>query len=150
GKAAFQTAGVADANFFGIGPPHGKAGVKLLGIVTFNGKDVLGNVNQTTGQVTSIGSLQGDVNQSLAGTAGTGEVFQRVQTLDVARFNRQFDAATTGVLEDAQHADAHFHLRNVTASTGGDGDGHGGFLASHLLGQHFLHAAVDFGPGVNG
>src|SRR6185369_2389200 len=82
--AALQARSVSNADFGSVVAVHSEAGVELFGVVTFNGEDILGYVDQTASQINSVSGLQGDVDQRLAGTAGTGKVFQRVEALDVA------------------------------------------------------------------
>ncbi len=42
---------------------------------------ILGDVDQTAGQVTGVGGLQGGVGQTLTGTVGGDEVLQHRQAL---------------------------------------------------------------------
>src|SRR5690606_14673849 len=52
---------------------------------------VLGDVNQTTGQVTGVRCLQCGIGQTLTGTVGRDEVLEYVQTFTEVGYNRGFD-----------------------------------------------------------
>ena len=53
--------------------------------------DIMGHINKTTGQVTSVSSLQSGISQTLTGTVGGDEVLQHRQTLLEVRQNRVLD-----------------------------------------------------------
>ena len=53
--------------------------------------DVVGDVDQTTGQITSVSGLQSGIGQTLTGTVRGDEVLQHGQTFLEVRQNRVLD-----------------------------------------------------------
>src|SRR5699024_9828824 len=82
--------------------------------------DVLGDVDQTTGQVAGVGRLQRSVGQTLASTVGSDEVFQNRQALSVGGLDRPRHDVTLGVGHQATDAGDLADLVPVSSGTGGD------------------------------
>src|SRR5690606_2099781 len=116
----------------------------------FLGDDrVLGHVDQTTGQVTGVGGLQGGVGQALAGAVGRVEVLQHGQAFLEVRHDRRLDDLAGGLGHQAAHAAQllHLSLRAPGAGVGHHVDRvdlggaavgqllHLGDLAHHLVGD---------------
>src|SRR5690606_21864722 len=64
---------------------------------------ILCHVNQTTGQVTGVRSLQSGIRQTLTRTVGGGEVLQYVQTFTEVRGNRRFNNRTVRLGHQTTH-----------------------------------------------
>ena len=65
---------------------------------------ILGNVYQTTGQITGVRSTQCGIRQTLPGASGGNEVFQNVQAFPVVGSDRHLDGSTGGVGDQTTHA----------------------------------------------
>ncbi len=63
--------------------------------VLFVDDDVVGHVDETTCEVTGVGSLEGGIGKTLTGTVGRDEVLKHRQTLLEVRKNRVLDDLTT-------------------------------------------------------
>src|SRR5690606_27039667 len=64
---------------------------------------ILCHVNQTTGQVTGVRSLQSGIRQTLTRTVGGGEVLQYVQTFTEVRGNRRLNNRTVRLGHQTTH-----------------------------------------------
>ncbi len=82
--------------------------------------DVLGHVDQTTGQVTGVGGPQRGVRQTLPLTVGGDEVLQHRQALAEGGLDRPRDRLTLGVGHQAADAGDLPDLHLVTAGAGVD------------------------------
>ena len=76
--------------------------------------DILGNIDQTTGQITSFCSTQRGISQTLAGTMRGNEVFQRRQTFAEVGANRHGNNTTGRIRHQTAHTS---HLGNRTETT---------------------------------
>jgi hypothetical protein len=68
--------------------------------VIFHDYYVLGNVYQTTRQVTGVGRFQGRIGQTLTGTVGRDEVLQYGKTIYKVGEDRVFNYRRAGSLPD--------------------------------------------------
>ncbi len=78
--------------------------------------DVVGNVNQTAGEVTGVGGFKGGIGKTLTGTVGRDEVLEYRQTLLKVRQNRVFNnlcAFSTGFLRFCHKATHAGKLTNL-------------------------------------
>ena len=79
--------------------------------------ELLGHVDETTGQVARVGGTERRVDEALAGARGGDEVLQHVEALTEVRLDRAGDHVTTGVGHQATHAGDLADLHHVAAST---------------------------------
>ena len=83
--------------------------------------DVLGHVDQSTGQVAGVGGVRGRVDEALTGTVGGDEVLQRLEALAEVCLDRQVDGVTGHVGHEASHAG---ELTQLGLGATGAGIGH--------------------------
>ena len=76
----------------------------LCTAVVFGHHQVLGHVDQATGQVTGVSGFQCSVGETLTGTVGRDEVLQYVQTLAEVCRDRGFDDRAIRLGHQAAHA----------------------------------------------
>ncbi|CVM13872.1 Uncharacterised protein [Streptococcus pneumoniae] len=81
--------------------------------------DVLGHIDETTGQVARVRGLQRGVREALAGAVGGGEVLEHGQALAVRGLDRTRDDLTLRVGHEAADARDLAHLEPVASRTGG-------------------------------
>src|SRR5690606_26525558 len=81
--------------------------------------DVLGHVDQTTGEVPGVGGPQRGVRQTLTGAVRRGEVLEDGQALAVVRLDRPRDDLALRVGDQTTHTGDLAHLVPVTTGTGG-------------------------------
>src|SRR5690554_3612736 len=82
---------------------------------------VLGHVNQTTGQVTGVRGLQCGIGQTLTGTVGRDEVLQYVQTFTEVGDDRCLDDGAVRLGHQTPHT---CQLADLCSGTPGTGVGH--------------------------
>jgi hypothetical protein len=80
--------------------------------------DILGDVHQTTGEVSRVGRTKRGVGQTLSGTVRGDEVLQNVQPLTEVRTNWNLNRFTRGVGHQAAHAGQLADLVDVASGTG--------------------------------
>ena len=82
--------------------------------------DVLGDVDQTAGQVTRVGGPQRGIGQAFTGASGGDEVFEDGQAFAVVGLDRQLDGGAGGVRNQAAHTGqlADLGLRTTGARVG--------------------------------
>ena len=80
--------------------------------------DVLGDVDQFTGQVTGVGGFKGGVGQTFTRTVGGDEVLQYVETLFEVRKDRRFDDGTVRFGHQTPHTGQLPDLRRTTPCPG--------------------------------
>ena len=85
--------------------------------VLFPNDNILGNINQTTGQVTRVSSTQCGICQTLSSTSGRDKVFQDVQTLSVIGTNRHLNGRTRCVGNQTTHTSQLTNLTDTTTGT---------------------------------
>ena len=120
--------------------------------------DVVSDVDETAGEVTGVGGLQGGIGETLTGTVGGDEVLEHGEAFLEVRENRVLDnlsafcARLLGLGHKATHAG---ELTNLVLGTTGTGVKHhvDGVEALVCLG-HLLHedvgeACVDVGPDID-
>ena len=86
--------------------------------VFFPDNDFLGNIYQTTCQVTRVSGTKSRIGQALTCTTRGNEVFQDVQTFTVVGTNWHFDGSTRCIGDQSTHAGELTNLRNTTTGTG--------------------------------
>src|SRR5690606_36320227 len=79
--------------------------------------DVLGDVDQTTGEVTRVGGTQSRVRQTLTGTVRGDEVLQHGQTLTERGLDGPRDRLVLGVRHQTAHTGNLTHLHHVASRT---------------------------------
>src|SRR5699024_3035969 len=82
--------------------------------------DVLGDVDETTGEVPRVGSTKGGVGQSLARTVRRDEELDHRQALTEVRADRSGDDLALRVGHQATHTGDLAQLEPVAAGAGGD------------------------------
>ena len=87
--------------------------------IIFAGNDILGDINQTPGQVAGTGCSQGGIGQTFAGAVGGDEVLQNAQAFAQAGLNREVDNSTGRVGHQTSHTGHLLNLGNVTFGAGG-------------------------------
>ena len=126
--------------------------------VLFVDDDVVGHVDQTAGQITGVGGLQGGIGQTLSGTVGRDEILEHTQALLEVRQNRVLDdlAAFGAALLGLGHKAA--HTRELTdlvfRTTGARVEHHEHRVEAFLVGADLLHqsvgqAGVDMCPDID-
>ena len=83
--------------------------------------DLLGDIDQTAGQITRVGGTQRGIGQALPGASGGDEVFQNGQTLTEVCLDGDLDGPAGGVSHQAAHAG---QLTDLSHRTTGAGVGH--------------------------
>ncbi len=110
--------------------------------------DVLGHVDQTTGQVTRVRGVGCGIDQALTGAVGRNEVLERQQALAEVRLNGKVDRLAGHVCHQATHA---AELTQLGLRTTGAGVGH--HVQRVLLVEHVEHKRCNLigtsGPLVN-
>ena len=110
--------------------------------------DVLGHVDQTTGQVTRVRGVGCGIDQALTGAVGRNEVLERQQALAEVRLNGKVDRLAGHVCHQTTHA---AELTQLGLRTTGAGVGH--HVQRVLLVEHVEHERCDLvgtsGPLVN-
>ena len=96
---------------------HGAGAIEGIFLVD---DELLGHVDQTTGQVAGVGGPQGGVDQTLAGARGGDEVLQHRQPLPEVRLDRAGDHVATRVGHQATHARDLADLHHVSSGTRAD------------------------------
>ena len=81
---------------------------------------LLGDVDQTAGQVARVGGTKRRVDEALAGTRRGDEVLEGLEAFTEVLLDRARDHVTTRVGHEAAHAGDLTHLRHVPASTRAD------------------------------
>src|SRR5699024_3566098 len=82
--------------------------------------DILGDVDETTCQVTGVRGFQRGICENLTSSVGSGEVFQNRQALTVGGLDRTSDNLTLRVRNQTTDTGNLAILQPVTAGTGGD------------------------------
>ena len=115
-------------------------------------------VHQTTGQITSVGSLHSGISQTLTGTVSRDEVLQHRHTLLEVRQNGVLnDLSTLGAcLLGLGHQTTHTgELTDLVLTTTGTGVEHHEYGVEalvglgHLLHQNVAKVVVDMCPGID-
>ena len=118
----------------------------------------MGYIDQTTSQITGIGSLHGGISQTLTGTVGRDEVLQHGHTLLEVRQNRVLNRTTTlgtGLLRLGHQTTDTGQLLNLVLRTTGTGVEHHehGIEAlvglGHLIEQDGTDIIVHMRPGID-
>ena len=126
--------------------------------VVFDHHQILGHVDQSTGQVAGVGSLERGIGQAFSGAVRRDEVLQNVQTFAEVRGDRGLDDRAVRLGHQAAHAGELTDLCSRAASTrvGHHVDGIEGLLIDHLavtigdlLGLELIHHGLaDFVAGL--
>ena len=111
-----------------VGDALGRAAVLLAD------DDVLGGVDQTTGQVTGVGGVRRGIDQALTCAVGGDEVLQRRQALAEVGLNGKVDRLTGHVGHQATHAS---ELTKLQLGATGAGVGH--HVDGVVLGEALEH-----------
>ena len=82
--------------------------------------ELLGDVDETPGQVARVGGAQGGVGQTLAGAVGGDEVLEHRQALTEVGLDRAGDDLAPRVGDQAAHAGDLADLHDVAAGAGAD------------------------------
>ena len=106
---------------------------------------LLGDVDETTGQVAGVRSPQRRVDEALAGAGRGDEVLEGLETFTEVGLDRPGDHVTTGVGDQAAHAGDLTHLRHVAAGAGAD---HHVDRVEALRLELGLHRRLDLGGGI--
>ena len=80
--------------------------------------DFLRDIDQTTGQITGVGSTQCGIGQALTGASGRDEVLEDGQALTVVGLDRDLDGLAGGVCDQAAHTGELTDLRHGTTGAG--------------------------------
>ena len=105
---------------------------------------ILGHVNQTTGQVTGVGGLQCGIGQTLTGTVGGDEVLEYVQALTEVGDDRRLDDRAVRLGHQTTHTR---QLTNLRSGTPGAGVGHHVHGVERLL-LDFLAFTIQHASGL--
>src|SRR5205823_5672558 len=114
--------------------------------VVLGDDNVLGNVNQTTGEVAGVGSLECGIRQSLTGAVGGDEVLQHGESLTEVGGDGRLNDLARGLGHQSAHTGELTDLLFRSASAGVSHDVNGvelaGFVfvlehAEHLVGHFF-------------
>ncbi len=89
--------------------------------VIFHDDGVLGNVDQTTGQVTGVGRLERRIGETLTGTVGRDEVLENRQALTEVSRDRCFDDRAIRLGHQTTHTG---QLTDLLVTTSGTRVGH--------------------------
>src|SRR5690606_10285819 len=125
-------------HFFGVFEESKSFGVTT---VFFGNNDVLADVDQTTGQVTSIRCTKRGIGQTFTSTVSRKEVFQRVQAFLVVGFNWKLHGFTGSVNLNPDHTNHLVELFQATTSTRGD---HHSGRNEWVVGNRTLKEVFDF------
>ena len=106
--------------------------------------ELLGHVDQATGQVARVGGPQGGVGEALAGTVGRDEVLEHRQALTERGLDRAGDHLAARVGDQALHAGDLADLLGVPSGTGVD---HHVERVERERRQRLLHGPADLGVG---
>ena len=106
--------------------------------------ELLGDVDQSTGQVARVGRAQGGVGQSLAGAVGRDEVLEHREALTERGLDRPGDHLAPGVGHQALHAG---DLADLLAVPPGSGVDHHVDRVEGDVGHRLLHGLPDLGVG---
>ena len=115
-------------------------------------------VDQTTGQITGVGSLHSGICQTLTGTVGRDEVFQHRHTLLEVRQDgvlNNLGTLGTGFLGLGHQTTHTGELANLVLRTTGTGVEHHEYGVEalvglgHLLHQHIAQVVIDVCPRIN-
>ena len=90
----------------------------LHAAVLLTNDDFLGNVHQTTGQVTRVGGTQCGIGHTLTGASGGDEVLQDRQTFAEVCLDGDLDGTSGGVGHQAAHTSQLTDLSHRTTSAG--------------------------------
>ena len=93
----------------------------LSAAIRFGDDQILGNIDQTTGQVTGVGGLQCRIRQTLTGTVRGDEVLEYVQTFTEVGGDRRLDDRAIRLGHQATHTS---QLTNLCGGTTRTGVGH--------------------------
>ena len=116
------------------------------------------DIDQTTGEVSSIGCLHSRISQTLTGTMGCDEVFEHAHTLLEVGEDRILDnlcALGTSLLRLGHQTTHTSELGNLVGRTTGSGvehhiDGIESLVSlGHVLHHRLLEVVVDVGPSIN-
>ena len=103
------------AEFAVLGLYHDVAGCAA---VVLTDDHILGNVHQTTGEVSRVSGAQRRIHQTLTGAVGGDDVLGDRQTLTEVGADRKVDDFTLRVGHQAAHAHQLTHLGHVSPGTG--------------------------------
>ena len=92
-----------------------------LGAVHFADNEILGDVDQTSGQITRVCRTERRIRESLSCAVRGDKVLQNVQTLTEITRNRKFDRMSRRIRHEAAHAG---ELLNLLIGTAGSGVRH--------------------------
>ena len=119
---------------------------------------IVRHIDESTGEVTGVGRLQGGVGQTLTGTVGGDEVLQHGHTFLEVRKNRVLDnlrAFGTGLLRLGHQTTHTGKLGNLVGRTTGTGIEHHEHGVEtlvglgHLLHEGLLQVGIHVRPGVD-
>ena len=98
--------------------PHTRDLTAVYTTVSLTDNQFLGNVYQTSGQVTGVGGTKSCIGQTLTCTMGGHEVFQYVQTFTEVGLDGQLDSMTCCISHQTTHTGQLFDLFIRTTGTG--------------------------------
>ena len=97
---------------------HSRNLVFLFRTVHFPDNQFLGNVYQTSGQVTGVRGTQSRIGKTFPGSMGGHKVFQYVQTFTEVGTDRQLDGTSGGIGHQTTHSGKLFNLLVGTTGAG--------------------------------
>ena len=98
--------------------PHTRNLAFVFTAVHLTDDQILGNVNQTSCQVTGVSGTQSCIRQTFTSTMGGHEVFQYVQTFTEIGLDGQLDGVTCCIGHQTTHTGKLFDLLIGTTGTG--------------------------------
>ena len=112
---------------------------------------VLGDIHQTTGEISRVSGAQGRVHQTLAGAVGGDDVFRDRQTLAEVGADRKVDDLALRVCHQATHAHQLAHLGHVSPGTGVGHHPHRieWIVLVEVLLDRIHQTLIGLGPGVD-
>ena len=133
----------------GLARLHQVVGDALVGTAVLLAHDhVLGDVDQTTGQVTGVGRVRGRVDQALTGAVGRDEVLERHEALAEVGLDGQVDGLAGHIGHQAAHTR---ELAQLGLGATGAGIGH--HVDGVVIREAFEHLGAQKvgagGPGVD-
>ena len=95
-----------------------KRNVLALAAVHFPDNNILGNIHQTSGQITGVSRTQSRVGQTFSGAVGGDKALQYIQSLAEIGLNGKLNSMSGGICHQTAHACQLFDLFIGTTSSG--------------------------------
>ncbi len=119
--------------------PEAARGIALVQAVVLADDELLGHVDQATGEVPGVGGAQGGVDEALAGARRGDEVLEHREAFTEVALDGSRDHVASGVGHQAAHAGDLADLHHVPSGTGAD---HHVDRVELLGGESLLHRVL--------